>query len=187
MHIYVSKPIGKDGRDVIWADMTWIWIIPYDVWNFAYTYQNLPTHSWYCGVALLLAPTILAFVWNRGSWLINRGHTLTFWCMFAQVFPLFMEAAPFNVLPTMNADGIMTNGAVNVVPMTVVAALALLSNLALVVAAVYRSRKLKKSWWKNEMFTNTKDYREALERADFHVGYENGLPVTDAEREAVKA
>ncbi len=48
MHIYVSKPLGKDGgRDVIWADMTWVWIIPYDLWNFAYTYNNLPTHSWW--------------------------------------------------------------------------------------------------------------------------------------------
>ena len=188
MHIYVSKPLGKDGgRDVIWADMTWIWIIPYDLWNFAYTYNNLPTHSWYCGVALLLAPTILAFAWNRGSWLINRGHTLTFWCMFAHVFPLFMEQAPFSVLPAMYADGIMTNGAVNTLPMTVVSALALVANIALVCAAVYRSRKLKKNWWKNEMFTNTKDYREALERAEFHVGYENSLPVTEAEREAANS
>ena len=188
MHIYVSKSLGKDGgRDVIWADMTWIWIIPYDLWNFAYTYNNLPTHSWYCGVALLLAPTILAFVWNRGSWLINRGHTLTFWCMFAQVFPLFMEQAPFSVRPAMYADGIMTNGAVNTLPMTVVSALALVANIALVCAAVYRSRKLKKNWWKNEMFANTKDYREALERAEFHVGYENGLPVTEAEREAANS
>ena len=107
--------------------------------------------------------------------------------MFAQVFPLFMEQAPFSVLPTMYADGVMTNGAVNVVPMTVVSALALVSNLALVAAAVYRSRTLKKNWWKHEMFTSTKDYREALERAEFHVGFENGQPVTDAKRKAAKA
>lgn len=37
------------------------------------------------------------------------------------------------------------------------------------------------------MFTNTKDYREALGRAEFHVGYENGLPVTESEREAATA
>ena len=58
---------------------------------------------------------------------------------------------------------------------------------ALVAAAVYRSRTLKKNWWKHEMFTSTKDYREALERAEFHVGFENGQPVTDAERKAAKA
>ena len=48
----------------------------YDVWNFAYTYNCLPTHSWYCGVALLLAPTIAALCWNKGGWIMNRANTL---------------------------------------------------------------------------------------------------------------
>ncbi|RDB62296.1 hypothetical protein C1878_08195 [Gordonibacter sp. 28C] len=170
-HIYVSKPIGKDGRDLIWADLIWVWIIAYDLWNFAYTYNNLPTHAWYCGLALLLAPTVLAFVWNKGSWIPNRGHTLLFWCMFAQVFPLFMEGdSPFAVLPAMYADGVMTNGAVNVLPMTVVSALALAANVGCVITVLYRSVKLKKNPYFNEMFTDTKDYRKAMERVAFQSG-----------------
>ena len=51
---------SKDKKDMIWADMTWVYIVIYDIWNFAYTYNCLPTHSWYCGVALLLAPTVAA-------------------------------------------------------------------------------------------------------------------------------
>lgn len=185
MHIYVSKPIGADGkgRDVIWADMIWMWILPYDFWNFCYTYCNLPNHSWYCGLALLLAPTILAFVWNKGSWLINRGHTLTFWCMFAQVFPLFMEAgSPFEVLPTMYAEGVMTNGAVNTLPMTVVATLSIVSNIALVAMVIYRSRKTGKNWWKNEMFQGTKNYCDAMERAELCVGEHHGELVEDVKK-----
>lgn len=190
MHIYVSKPMGSDrkGRDVIWADMTIMWIIPYDLWNFCYTYCNLPNHSWYCGLALLLAPTVLALVWNKGSWLINRGHTLTFWCMFAQVFPLFMEStSPFSVLPTMYAEGVMTNGAVNVMPMTIVAALALISNIVLVGTVVYKCIKEKKNWWKHEMFTESKGYKEAMERAELCVGENHGELVADVKNVASSA
>ena len=82
---------SKDKKDMIWADMTWVYIVIYDIWNFAYTYNCLPTHSWYCGVALLLAPTVAALLWNRGGWIQNRANTLAIWCMFAQVFPLFQE------------------------------------------------------------------------------------------------
>ena len=44
--IYTSKK--KD--DMLWPDMTWQFILAYDVWNFTYTYLNVPTHSWYCGL-----------------------------------------------------------------------------------------------------------------------------------------
>ena len=42
--IYVSK----DKKDMLWPDMIWLYIIAYDVWNFQYTYLNLPTHAWFC-------------------------------------------------------------------------------------------------------------------------------------------
>ena len=59
---------SKDKKDMIWPDMIWVYIVVYDIWNFAYTYNCLPTHSWFCGVALLLAPTIAALIWNKGGW-----------------------------------------------------------------------------------------------------------------------
>ena len=36
---------SKDKKDMIWPDMIWVYIIVYDIWNFAYTYNCLPTHS----------------------------------------------------------------------------------------------------------------------------------------------
>ena len=81
--IYASKK--KD--DMLWPDMTWVFIVAYDLWNFCYTYNCLPTHAWYCGLALLLAPTVANFFWNKGGWIQNRANTLAIWCMFAQVFP----------------------------------------------------------------------------------------------------
>ena len=98
---------SKDKKDMIWPDMIWVYILVYDIWNFAYTYNCLPTHSWFCGVALLLAPTIAALLWNKGGWIMNRANTLCMWCMFAQVFPLFQDASVFTTIPVLYADGFM--------------------------------------------------------------------------------
>ncbi|MGI5853173.1 MAG: DUF5692 family protein [Bacillota bacterium] len=161
--IYASK----DKRDMLWPDMIWIYIVAYDIWNFAYTYNCLPTHSWYCGVALLLAPTIAAFFWTKGAWLANRAHTLAIWCMFAQTFPLFQDTAPFLTLSAQYVDGVIApaaNAAVNAVPMTVVSALALVANLVLCVVVFVRAAKAKKNPYTNEIFTDTKDYQKAMAR-----------------------
>ncbi len=91
---------SKDGKDMLWPDMTVWFIVAYDIWNFEYTYSNLPTHTWYCGVALLLAPTFANALWNRGGWIQNRANTLAIWCMFAQVVPTFQLSKPFSVLPS---------------------------------------------------------------------------------------
>ena len=53
--IFISKDSSKD---MIWPDMIWAWIIAYDLWNFAYTYNCISDHSAYAGLALLLACTI---------------------------------------------------------------------------------------------------------------------------------
>ena len=58
---------SKDKKDMLWPDMIWVYVLAYDIWNFQYTYLNLPTHSWYCGLALLLAPTFAAALWNKGG------------------------------------------------------------------------------------------------------------------------
>lgn len=70
--IYSSKK--KD--DMLWPDMTWMFILAYDIWNFEYTYLNLPTHSWYCGLALLLAPTFAAIDPHNSEALPNICHPL---------------------------------------------------------------------------------------------------------------
>ncbi len=98
VHLYTSK--DKNQSDMLWPDMTIWFILAYDVWNFEYTYLNLPTHTWYCGVALLLAPTFANALWNKGAWIQNRANTLAIWCMWAQVVPLFQLSGKFAaVLP----------------------------------------------------------------------------------------
>ena len=145
--------ISKKRQDMLWPDMTWVFIIAYDLWNFCYTYNCLPTHSWYCGIALLLAPTIAGLWWNKGGWIQNRAFTLSMWCMFCQVCPMFANDSIFAVQS-------VNNPAVN----TVVASIALIANIAALSYIIYRSKKLKVNPYKQEVFVGTKDFREAMAR-----------------------
>lgn len=57
--IYISK---EKSKDMMWADMDWIYILGYDLSNFLYTYNCISDHSVYCGVILtviLYYPCIL--------------------------------------------------------------------------------------------------------------------------------
>jgi len=161
---------SKDKKDMLWPDMTWCFIIAYDLWNFEYTYSNLPTHSWYCGLALLLAPTFANALWNKGGWIQNRANTLALWCMFAQVFPLFQDASRFTTITSLYSDGFMDPA---VRPTTadptmqgVVAILALAANVICLAFIIKRSLEQKKNPYKNEIFTDQEDFKLAMSRAE---------------------
>ena len=174
--IYSSKK--KD--DMLWPDMTWCFIIAYDLWNFEYTYLNLPTHAWYCGFALLLAPTFANKFWNKGGWIQNRANTLATWCMFAQVFPLFQIGTRFSVLPTLyeNTGAVtgldltsytaeqMAGIQANTVPQGVISFMALVINIVCLSVIIKRSVEQKKNPYKHEIFAGTKDFEEAMQRAE---------------------
>ena len=164
--IYVSK----DKKDMLWPDMIWLYILAYDVWNFQYTYLNLPTHAWYCGLALLLAPTVANALWNKGGWIQNRANTLALWCMFAQVFPLFQDRSIFTTLPVLYADGFMDAAVrptlANPVPQGVISILSLAINVLALALIIKRSKEQKKNPYKQEIFTDTKDFQLAMARAE---------------------
>ena len=145
--------ISKKRQDMLWPDMTWVFIIAYDLWNFCYTYNCLPTHSWYCGVALLLAPTIAGLWWNKGGWIQNRAFTLSMWCMFCQMVPMFANDSIF-------AANSVNNPNVNLA----VSLIALLANVAALAYIMYRAKKLGVNPYKQEVFVGTKDYVAAMKR-----------------------
>ncbi|MCM1149645.1 MAG: DUF5692 family protein [Butyricicoccus sp.] len=164
--IYTSKKHD----DMLWPDMTFLYILAYDLWNFEYTYNNLPTHAWYCGLALLLAPTFANALWNKGGWIQNRANTLALWCMFAQVFPLFQDNSRFTVIPSLYTDGFM-NPAVRPTgadprAQGVVAIIALAANVLVLGIIIKRSIEQKKNPYTNEIFTDQRDFQLAMERAE---------------------
>ena len=163
---------SKDKKDMLWPDMIWVYVLAYDIWNFQYTYLNLPTHSWYCGLALLLAPTFAAALWNKGGWIQNRANTLALWCMFAQVFPLFQDASRFTTVTSVYGQGGIAAAMGNSMPTIaeptaqgIISVLSFAVNVFVFAYILKRAKAQKKNPWKNEIFTDTKDYKEAMERA----------------------
>ena len=147
--IVIRKQTQSDkSRDMLWPDMLWFWIIAYDIWNFVYTYNCIPTHSWYAGLALLVAPTLCAFSLGKGAWLQHRAATLAIWCMFAQTFPLFQDTGKYMVASTYNPT-----------IYTVLAAISLLVNIAVFVYMILRVRKTKRNPYKNELYTDLSAYK----------------------------
>ena len=140
---------------MLWPDMTWVYIIAYDIWNFCYTYNCLPHHAWYCGLALLLAPTVAAFAWNKGGWIQNRAFTLAIWCMFAQCFPAFQETSVFATKSTLDPT-----------TATVVSILALVANIAAIIYIAYRAKKLNVNPYKEDVFRGTSDWEKATTRRE---------------------
>ena len=146
--IFISK---DSSRDMIWPDMIWPWIIAYDLWNFAYTYNCISDHSAYCGLALLLACTIPTFFIKRGAWLQHRAQTLALWIMFVMTVPQFADVlAP---IPTTH----------NPTAFFVVSLIALAANVAVAVYQLYRIRKLKLNPLKDEIYKGTKPYERVVE------------------------
>jgi len=148
--IVIRKKTKKDGsRDMLWPDMLWFWIIAYDLWNFTYTYNAIPTHAFYAGLALLIAPTLCAFTVGKGAWLQHRAQTLAIWCMFAQTFPFFQDQGRFVVTSTYNETIYFICGLV-----------ALLFNIGVVAFMIYKVVKDKKNPYKGELYVSLKGYKE---------------------------
>ncbi len=154
--ICIRKATAKDkSHDMLWPDMLWFWIIAYDLWNFAYTYNCLPDHSFYCGLALLLAPTLCAFTVGKGAWLQHRAQTLALWCMFAQTFPLFIDQGPFLVQSTNNSTILF-----------IVSFLALAANVLVFIYMIFKVAKTKRNPYMGELYTDVAKYKEVKALAE---------------------
>ena len=135
-------------KDMIWPDMLWFWIIPYDLWNFAYVYNCVGDHSFYAGAALLISCTIPAFFIKMGAWLQHRAHTLALWMMFTMAVPTFATSSMFAVPSSHNPAALFT-----------VSAIALASNVALLIYQVSVIITRRKNPLRDELYTHLHAYR----------------------------
>lgn len=145
--IFISKDKTKD---MMYPDMTWIYIITYDLWNFAYTYNCISDHSIYCGVILLLSCTIPAFFIKKGMWLQHRASTLGLWIMFVMTVPQFAEVIA-KVPTTHNPKAFL-----------VVSLISFIANLAAVIYHFNKIRNNKLNPFKDQIYSDTKAYKEVL-------------------------
>lgn len=138
-------------RDMIWPDMFWGWIVAYDLWNFAYTYNCIADHSFYCGLALLVSCTVPAFLIKRGAWLQHRAHTLAFWAMFVLTVPQFADRMAL-VKTTHDPRAFF-----------VVSLVALLANVAVAAYQFKRIRDRRLDPLRDELYADTDSYRSVVD------------------------
>ncbi len=82
---------GDKARDFLWPDLRLLWIIAYDVWNFAYIYNCVPWHAAF-GFVVLSACTIPSLLIKKGTWLQARAYTLAGWMMYIMAATTFIDA-----------------------------------------------------------------------------------------------
>ncbi len=146
--IFVSR---DKTRDMIWPDMIWPWIIAYDLWNFAYTYNCISDHSAYCGLALLLSCTIPTFFIKRGAWLQHRAQTLGLWIMFIMTVPQFADRiAP---IPTTH----------NPTAVFLVSAVARACNAGVAVYQLLQIKRRSLNPLHDEIYTHTRPYKAVVD------------------------
>jgi hypothetical protein len=99
----------------------------------------------------LLACTIPAFFIKKGAWLQHRAQTLALWIMFVMTIPSFADRiAP--VATTHNPTAFF-----------IVSLLSLIANVALAVYQFNRIRKNRFNPLKDEIYVETKAYKQVIE------------------------
>ena len=149
---FMGVRVSKDkSRDMVWPDMTWMYIVGYTLWNFAYVYNCISTRSMYAGVGILLAALIAEFVFKKGVWLQHRAQILSLYAMFSLSFD-YQKNEAFQILPTYNEFWLYT-----------ISIIAFVFNLGVFTYIIYTSIKRKKNPLKEEILTHTKYYKKALQ------------------------
>ncbi len=144
--------VSKDKtRDMIWPDMTWMYIIGYTLWNYAYVYNCISTRSMYAGFVILLAALIAEYVFKRGAWLQHRAQILSIYAMFSLSVD-FQQASYFKVFPTYN-EGLLTGLSV----------FSFIFNIGVFAFMIYTMIKGKKNPLKEEIYTHTDYYKKSVE------------------------
>lgn len=154
MTSWVGIKVSKNkSKDMIWADQLWFWVIAYGVWNLSYVYNCIPERSFYAGVSLIFASTLLAFFSAKGAWLQHRAQTLALWAMFTLTFPAYASLKYFDIISTNQAA-----------PKYLLSILALTINLAVLAFEVYTVVKTKKNPFKEDLYSNLGTYKKYWNR-----------------------
>lgn len=147
MGIRVSNDKSKD---MIWPDMTWMYIVGYTLWNFAYVYNCISTRSMYAGFGILLAAMIAEWVFKKGAWLQHRAQILSLYAMFSLSVD-FQKSDYFKILPTYNQSFLMG-----------LSILSFVFNAAFFGFMVYTILSDRKNPLKQEIFENTRYYQQSI-------------------------
>jgi len=148
---FVGIRVSRDSsRDMIWPDMTWMYIIGYTLWNYTYVYNCISTRSMYAGFGILSAAVIAEYFFKRGAWLQHRAQILALYAMFSLSVD-FQVSPYFQILPTYNTS-----------IMFWLSALSLLVNIGLLGYTVAAIKNSRRNPIKEEVFGDTAGYKRVL-------------------------
>lgn len=149
---FAGVKVSKDkSKDMIWPDMTWIYIVGYTLWNFAYVYNCISTRAMYAGFAILTTAIIAEMVFKRGAWLQHRAQTLALYAMFSLSVD-FQGSQYFRILPTYTETSLMT-----------ISVMSFAFNVGMFLFMLYTIKKYKKNPLKEDIYPHTKYYKKTLE------------------------
>lgn len=148
---FIGIRVSKDkSRDMIWPDMTWMYIIGYTLWNFAYVYNCISTRSMYAGFGILSIAIVAEYVFKRGAWLQHRAQILSLYAMFSLSVD-FQSASYFKILPVYSEQLLMG-----------ISLVSLLFNIGVFAYMMQSIIKYKRNPLKEELFTHTNAYKKNI-------------------------
>lgn len=149
---FAGIKVSKDkSKDMIWPDMTWIYIVGYTLWNFAYVYNCLSTRAMYAGFTILTAAIVAEIFFKRGAWLQHRAQTLALYAMFSLSVD-FQRSEFFRIIPIYKESNLMT-----------ISVISFAFNVGMVLFMIYTIRKHKKNPLKEDIYVDTKYYKKTME------------------------
>ncbi len=148
---FVGIKVSKDrSKDMIWPDMTWMYIVGYTIWNFTYVYNCISNRSMYAGVGILGAALFAELVFKRGAWFQHRAQTLSVYVMFSLSFDFLLWPA-MNIAPTYSVSALSALG---------IASFGL--NLIFFIIMIMTMVKYKRNPLKQELYSHTRYFKKTL-------------------------
>jgi len=148
---FVGIKVSNDkSRDMIWPDMTWMYIWGYTLWNFAYVYNCISTRSMYAGFAILTAALIAEYFFKKGAWLQHRAQILSLFALFSLSVD-YQSSSLFQIVPVYQP-----------VMWKVISIVSFAFNLGVLAIMIYTIVKKKINPLKGEIYSHTSYYQRTL-------------------------
>lgn len=141
---------NSKSKEMIWPDMTWIYIVGYTIWNFAYVYNCLSTRSMYAGVTILSAAFIAEIFLKRGAWLQHRAQTLSMFAMFSLSVD-YHQSQFLNIVPVYSESVLLGLGIASFI-----------INILVFISMVWVAMKHRKNPYKEEIYAHSSYYKNTL-------------------------
>ncbi len=155
--IYISRDKNKT---MVWPDMLVWWIIAYDLWNYAFMYNNGGGRSFFM-LSSLLAASVATHFFRRGAWMQHRVFILAINQMILITIPTVFVSSSIAVESTFNPAANWT-----------LSLLALGSNIALLIYQIRYMKINKRNSIKGEVYFDTKEYLETVNEEKIHEAVE---------------